>query len=213
MSNHSIVCIVCIVCGTRSRGSGSPRDRLWLRGPVLRGHFGLARTPPWALTRHDRAAYQQLAAPDTPGLPALERTGQASQPGLASPAHRLGRLHVLGRLSEEQFRVLRARKIHAHRERGDRTSHRDDADLIEYLPDVWLLPRHHGSGRLEPRRARLADGGIAPLHRCHPLSLLPVLLSSAISRPSWDLGLHITRPRTRCSGPRPREELLAGLAL
>src|SRR4029077_4786221 len=137
------ISVVCIVCGTRSRGSCSPRDRLWLRGPVLRGHFGLARTPTWALPRHDRAADQQLATPDTPGLPALERTGQAGQPGLTAPAHRLGGLHVLGRLGEEQLRVLRARKIQAHRERGGRTSHPHDAGLIEYLPDVWLLPCRH----------------------------------------------------------------------
>src|SRR6185437_10821109 len=61
------ISVVCIVCGTRSRDSCSPRDRLWLRGPVLRGHFGLARTPTRALARHDRAADQQLATPDTPG--------------------------------------------------------------------------------------------------------------------------------------------------
>src|SRR5271165_5543694 len=164
---------------------------IWLGWPELSGHFGLAWTPARALARHDRAAHQQLAAPDAPGLPALERTGQAGQPGLAAPAHRLGRLHVLGRLGEEQLWVLRARKIQAHRERGRRTGHReltrladrrlvhlpnlagrrDEADLIEYLPDVWLLPRRRRAGRLEPRCARPADGGIAPLHRCHPLSL------------------------------------------
>src|SRR5690349_16143509 len=134
---------LCIVCGTRSRGSCSPGDRLWLRGPVLRGHFGLARTPTRALARHDRAADQQLATPDTPGLPALERTGQAGQPGLTAPAHRLGGLHVLGRLGEELLRVLRVRKILAHRDPVGRASHRHDADLIEYLPDVWLLPCRH----------------------------------------------------------------------
>ena len=70
-----------------------------------------------------------------------------------------------GRFGEEQLRVLRARKIQAHRERGRRTGHRkltrhadlagghpvylpdlslaDEADLVEYLPDVWLLPRRH----------------------------------------------------------------------
>src|SRR6266567_578628 len=92
------------------------------------------------------------------------------------------------------------------RERGSRTSHRDDADLIEYLPDVWLLPRRYRSGRLEPRCARPADGGIAPLHRCHPLSLAGPSCRHAISRPSGDLGLQITRPRTLCAGPRPRGE-------
>src|SRR6185437_8271412 len=135
------------------------------------GHFGLARTSAGALARHDRAAHQQLAAPDTPGLPALERTGQAGQPGLTAPAHRLGRLHVLGRLGEVQLRVFRAREVESSRERGGRAGDLDDSDLIEYLPDVWLLPYRQRPGRLEPRRVRLVDGGIAPLHRCHPLSL------------------------------------------
>ena len=57
--------------------------------------------------RHDRAAHQQLAAPDAPGLPALQRAGQAGQPG---PAHRLRLLHVVRRLGEEQLRILRARQ-------------------------------------------------------------------------------------------------------
>src|SRR6201982_4235265 len=39
---------------------------------------------------------------------------------------------------------------------------------------------------------------------------MPVLfVVKAISRPSLDLGLESLRPRTLCSDPRPREELLA----
>src|ERR1700748_414403 len=39
---------------------------------------------------------------------------------------------------------------------------------------------------------------------------MPVLfVVKAIARPSWDLGLESLRPRTLCSDPRPREELLA----
>ena len=71
----------------------------------------LARTPAGALLRHDRAAHQQLTAPDAPGLPALQRAGQAGQPGPAPPAHRLRLLHVLRRLGEEQLRILRARQV------------------------------------------------------------------------------------------------------
>src|SRR6476661_11033399 len=73
----------------------------------------LARTSARALMRYDRAAHQQLAAPDAPGLPALQRAGQAGQPGPASPAHRLRLLHVLRRLGEEQLRILRTRQAQA----------------------------------------------------------------------------------------------------
>src|SRR6201989_3679572 len=39
---------------------------------------------------------------------------------------------------------------------------------------------------------------------------MPVLfVVKAIARPSWDLGLESLSPRTLCSDPRPREELLA----
>src|SRR5580704_1994301 len=152
----------------------------------LRRHLGLAWTPPWALARYDRASQQQLAAPDAPWLTALERTAQAGQPGLAAPAHGLGGLHILRRFREEQLRVFRARKIQADRERASRLGQHELADrrlnLVDYLPDVWLLPRRDGSGRLKPRCARLPDGGIAPMHRCHPLSLAGPSCRRAISR-------------------------------
>src|SRR5580704_12445320 len=82
-----------------------------LAGDRLRGDIGLDRTAASTLMRHDRAADQQLAAPDTPGLAALERAGQARDPGPASPAHRLRPLHILRRLGEEQLRILPAGKI------------------------------------------------------------------------------------------------------
>src|SRR5579862_955850 len=151
----------------------------------LRGDFGLTRTSAGALAGNDRPANQQLAAPNAPGLPALERTGQAGDPGPAAPAHGLRLLHTLGRLGEEQFRVLRARKIQPHREQRGGTAHH-----AESLPDVvWLLPRRLDHGRLEPRYVHPVGGGTAPLHRCHPLSLAgPSCRPKAISRPSWDLG-------------------------
>src|ERR1700733_5228932 len=131
---------LCIVCLAGPRGSCSPSAPAgsvtdWSVG----GYSGLAGAPAGALARHDRTAHQQLAAPDTPGLAALERAGQAGDPGPAAPAHGLRGLHVLRRLGEEQLRILHARQIQAHRELGRRqlTHHADRshaylADLVEY---------------------------------------------------------------------------------
>ena len=60
--------------------------------------------------------------------------------------------------------------------------HRDEVQVQD-----WGLAA--AVGRLEPRCAHPADGGIAPLHRCHPLSLAGPSCRHAISRPSRDLGL------------------------
>ncbi len=89
----------------------------------LGGHIGLAGASAGTLARHDHTVDQQLAAPDTPGLPAPDRTGQAGLPGPASLAQGLGLLYIPRRLGEEQLRTLAARMIRARQERGNRGSH------------------------------------------------------------------------------------------
>ena len=161
-ANHSIVCIlrprprgpglsrgrsgshdrgfaVPLSCGHRVRGRSAAGGRSG-------GHPGLARTSARTLARHDRAAQQQLAAPDTPGLPARERTGQAVDPGPASPAHGLRQLHILRRFGEEQLRVLRARKIESYRERGGLAGHHELIRCSDLAPSsTWATVRRASS--------------------------------------------------------------------
>ncbi len=67
-----------------------------LAGPGRSGcDLGLPRTPSRPFARHDLAAQEELAAPDSPGLAALNRTSQAGDPCRAAPAECLGVLHVL----------------------------------------------------------------------------------------------------------------------
>src|SRR5688572_13071726 len=68
--------------------------------------LGLAGTTARALTRHDGALDEPLASPDSPGLTTFESSGQAGETNRAGRAERFGVLHVLGRLSEEQLRVV-----------------------------------------------------------------------------------------------------------
>ena len=82
----------------------------------------LARAATGTLARDDHALHQQFAAPDAPGLSAPERTGQAADPGPASPAQRLCLLRVLRGLGEEQLRFLQAGKISSHRDLGGRSA-------------------------------------------------------------------------------------------
>jgi hypothetical protein len=79
----------------------------WLPGSDVR----LAGPAPRSLARHDRTAQEELAAPDAPGLPPLQRSGEAGGPRRALPAQNLGPLHVIGRLSEEQFRGICAGQV------------------------------------------------------------------------------------------------------
>src|ERR1700759_5654175 len=109
-----------------STGAGLGRPA-GLRGPATR-----------TLVRHDRAAHQQLAAPDSPWLPAAERARQAGDPGPAAPAQSLRLLHILRRFGEEQLRCLETWEIPPRRERGSRAV---DHNLIGYR-------------------------SVAPLHRC-----------------------------------------------
>ena len=143
-----------------------------LAGGRLRGHVGLARTPARTLARHDRAAHQQLAAPDTPGLPALKRACQAGDPGPASPAHGLRLFHVLRRLCEEQLRVPNAGKIESHRQCGLRPGHHQlirHAGLADgrpgHLPNLAgladLADLNLPDARLPPRRVRAGHPGPA----------------------------------------------------
>jgi hypothetical protein len=68
--------------------------------------LGLAGTTAGTLTRHDGALDEPLASPDSPGLTTFESSGQAGQTNRAGRAERFGVLHVLGRLGEEQLRVV-----------------------------------------------------------------------------------------------------------
>jgi len=79
--------------------------------PWLGSHVRLARTSPRSLARHDRAAQEELAAPDSPGLPPLPCSGEAGGPRGALPAESLGRLYVIRRLGEEQLRVICAGQV------------------------------------------------------------------------------------------------------
>src|SRR3954462_2808449 len=66
----------------------------------------LARTAPRALARDHEAAFEDIAAPDAPGLAAVERAGQARRPHGALGAVGLGLLELCWVLGEPQFRVL-----------------------------------------------------------------------------------------------------------
>ena len=125
--------------GTGQRAAGWRRWR-WFRGnragvPAVRrapgarrtsrsrGDVGLPRTSPWPLAGHYHTPQEQLAAPDAPGLGALERAGQAVSLPRAPTAQCLRVLHVIRRLGEEQIRVVGAGQPLAgrHPERGDRS--------------------------------------------------------------------------------------------
>src|ERR1700760_2469222 len=75
----------------------------------------LAGTAARPLAGHDRAAQQQLAAPDSPRLTPLEGALESGRADPAVLAERLGRLHVGGCLGEKQLRVVRARQGGARR--------------------------------------------------------------------------------------------------
>src|SRR5690606_34493172 len=70
----------------------------------------LARAAARPLARHDHTADEQLAAPDAPGLLALQRAGEALLAERALQAQGLGELDVGGSLGEAQLRVGPARK-------------------------------------------------------------------------------------------------------
>src|SRR3954451_24552627 len=63
----------------------------------------LARAAPWALARDHDAAFEDLAAPDTPRLAAVERAGQARRPHRAVGAEGLGELQLGRALGEPQL--------------------------------------------------------------------------------------------------------------
>src|SRR5215472_13692026 len=144
--------------------------------PCGRGGSGrdliLARTPARPLARDDLAAQEQLSAPDAPWLPALDGAGQAPVPDRAVGTQRLGELHVVGRLGEEQVGIactwqLRGRRHHRWPDllrpdcdRGDRPDHGH--------PYVIRLGRHGVAKDLVVNDR----GGSWPVHRCvssHPL--------------------------------------------
>jgi len=139
------------------------------------GHLGLARTAGTTFTRHNRATHEQLAAPDTPRFAALKRAGQTGGPGPAAPAYGFRLLDTLRRLGEEGLRVPYTGKVKSHRQRKPGPRRRRRLIL----------------------NSRLADGGIAPLHRYHPLSL-------PRRRPRWGT-LAERRPRPLGQQPSPSD--------
>src|SRR5690606_13311221 len=66
----------------------------------------LARPAPAPLARDDAAVDEDLAAPDAPGLTALERTGEARRLERAVDAERLGPLDVVAALGEPEVEVV-----------------------------------------------------------------------------------------------------------
>ena len=207
-----------------SCGGGNPlRAAASLAGDRLRGHVGLARTPARTLMRHDRAGHQQLAAPDTRGLPALKRACQAGDPGPASPAHGLRLLHILRRLCEEQLRVLPAGKIKSRRQRGPRPGHHQlvrHAGLADglpghlpnlaglagladmNLPDVPLPPRRVRAGHLGPVVS--IPPTLASRHCIGTIpSRFPPGTRHAIFRPSGTRS-YLAKAAEPFAGPRPQ---------
>jgi hypothetical protein len=185
-------------------------------------YFVLPGPSAWPLAWHDLATKEQLAAPDSPGLPALERTSEARHPRWAAPAQVLSALHVLWRLGEEQVRVVRAWQHAASGYPGDR--HRD-ADVLPGRRDshAWsgrpdslssgrldCSARHfrrscpcdrrylHGF-RLEPRLVIQNGGGAGPMHWCHPLSSTRLRSLTRLTK-RWP---RMTKAADPISGPRP----------
>src|SRR3954466_2690883 len=87
--------------GGREKFCGSVRS---VAG-VSRRHL-LARTASRALARDHDAAFEDLPAPDTPGLAAVEGAGQARRPHGAVGAEALRELQLGRALGEPQLRVL-----------------------------------------------------------------------------------------------------------
>src|SRR6185437_4248270 len=80
------------------------------RTPPSGSHLILARATACPLARHYLSPDEQLAAPHSPGLPALDRTSQAGAPGRTATAERLGKLDIIWRFGEEQVRLAGAWK-------------------------------------------------------------------------------------------------------
>ena len=164
----------------------------------LRRDLGLAGPSTGALTRHDRAAHQQLAAPYAPRFPALKRAGQAGNPSPAATAHGLRLLHIPGRFGEEQFRFLGARKV---KPTGSVAATNWPATLISVSATcltsglAWtgtdLDASSNPVASVSPTVASRHCIGVIPSHST-------VWLSSSRSLARLgDLGLEITGPRTR----------------
>src|SRR3954468_6187607 len=87
--------------GGRGRSCGSVRS-----GADASCRHLLARTASRSLAGDYDATFEDLAAPDTPGLAAVERAGQARRPHRAVGAEALRELQLGRALGEPQLRVL-----------------------------------------------------------------------------------------------------------
>src|SRR5688572_25038282 len=75
---------------------------------LLRASRGnlLAGASPRSLPRDDRATFEDLTAPDTPGLGPVQGAGQTGVPQRTVPTEALGELQLGRALGEPQIRVL-----------------------------------------------------------------------------------------------------------
>jgi hypothetical protein len=84
-----------VLAVTTAHEHSSCRDRL------------LTGAPAWSFVGNDCPVSEVLAAPDTPWLAPLDRTGETLQPHGTVPADLLGPLYVCRRLREEQLGIVR----------------------------------------------------------------------------------------------------------
>jgi hypothetical protein len=143
----------CIPAPARDAPGGCSLPLALICRLLLGSHVRLARASPRSFARHDRAAQEQFAPPDSPGLPPLQRSGEAGGPRRALPAQGLGQLHVIRRLGEEQLRVICAGQL--------RTGTRDRQRRGE--SGCWhALPGRCGRVRSSARSGNLAGVLVRP---------------------------------------------------
>ena len=162
-----------------------------LAGNRLRGHVGLAGTPATTLTRHDRAVHQQLAAPHRRAPCAQARLpGRRSWPCIPGtrpspaphPAETLRRTAPGPARREDQVPPATPPRTRPPPTDPPRPPCRRPARSPaepgwpgrRSRPESACRPAPAAPRRSRARRTRRvypADGGIAPLHRYHPLSL------------------------------------------
>src|SRR4051794_38811620 len=105
------MCLRAISCSIMFTAIPSGRDESGSRGShaaelwTSRGNF-LPGASPGSLPRDDCASFEDLAAPDTPWLGAVERAGQAGVPYGTVRAEALGQLQLVRPLREPQVGVL-----------------------------------------------------------------------------------------------------------
>src|SRR5262249_6922514 len=97
------------------------------------GHLAvvLAGTPPRTLAGDDLPAFEDLPAPDSPGLATLEGAGEAGESGPALPAVLLGLFQIGRGLGEPEIRVLDSAGHVVGALRRDRVEQRRVGEVLE----------------------------------------------------------------------------------